>query len=40
MDYAIPHQRKGKTGKRAKARYNKYKKGGARRADKKDEFFN
>jgi hypothetical protein len=31
MDYATPSFRKSKRDKRAKARYNKYKKGGAQR---------
>jgi len=30
MDYATPERRKTKTDKRAKARYNKYKKGGGK----------
>jgi len=35
MDYGMPQRRKSKTDKRAKARYIKYKRGGARRAEKK-----
>lgn len=35
MEYAIPQRRKTKTDKRAKARYNKYKKGGSGRTKKK-----
>ena len=35
MDYAMPGKRKTKTDKRAKARYNKYKKGGGKRIVKK-----
>jgi hypothetical protein len=35
MDYAYPEKRKSKTDKRAKARYNRYKKGGALRVEKK-----
>jgi len=35
MDYAMPHRRKSKTDKRAKARYNRYKKGGSQRVVKK-----
>lgn len=31
MDYGIPERRKNKNDKRAKARYNRYKKGGALR---------
>jgi hypothetical protein len=31
MDYSSPEKRKSKNDKRAKARYNKYKKGGGRR---------
>lgn len=31
MDYGIPDKRKTKTDKKAKARYNKYKRGGGRR---------
>jgi hypothetical protein len=31
MDYGIPERRKNKGDKRAKARYNRYKKGGALR---------
>ena len=33
MDYAIPGKRKSKNDKRAKGRYNKYKKGGKYRSD-------
>jgi len=33
-DYVIPGKRKSKTDKRAKARYNRYKKGGSKRSDK------
>ena len=32
MDYDIPQRRKSKTDKRAKARYNRYKKGGGKLA--------
>ena len=35
MDYAIPERRKNKNDKRAKARYNRYKKGGALRVQDK-----
>ena len=35
MDYEIPGRRKTKTDKRAKARYNRYKKGGSNRVKKK-----
>jgi len=35
MDYACASRRKTKTDKRAKARYNKYKKGGSQRTRKK-----
>jgi len=35
MDYATPGKRKSKNDKRAKARYNKYKKGGSGRVKKK-----
>tara|TARA_B100001971_G_C17740373_1_gene310393 strand:+ start:372 stop:494 length:123 start_codon:yes stop_codon:yes gene_type:complete len=35
MDYATPQRRKTKTDKRAKARYNRYKKGGSMRTRKK-----
>lgn len=35
MDYGIPQRRKSKTDKKAKARYNKYKKGGSNRTQKK-----
>jgi len=35
MDYAIPQKRKSKCDKRAKARYNQYKKGGSQRAVKR-----
>ena len=31
MDYGMPGKRKSKADKRAKVRYNKYKKGGGRR---------
>ncbi len=31
MDYGIPERRRNKNDKRAKARYNRYKKGGALR---------
>ena len=34
-DYAIPTKRKGKGDKKAKARYNIYKKGGKRRSEAK-----
>jgi hypothetical protein len=34
MDYAVPGKRKSKTDKRAKARYNRYKKGGSQRVKK------
>lgn len=33
MDYAMPSRRKTKTDKRAKARYNRYKKGGKWRSE-------
>jgi hypothetical protein len=36
MDYGYPERRKTKTDKRAKARYNKYKKGGSQRVVNKD----
>jgi hypothetical protein len=35
MDYATPGRRKTKTDKRAKSRYNRYKKGGSMRTRKK-----
>ncbi len=35
MEYAMPQRRKTKTDKRAKARYNKYKRGGSGRIKKK-----
>ena len=35
MDYAMPGKRKTKTDKRAKSRYNVYKKGGTNRVKKK-----
>jgi len=35
MDYAMPGKRKSKTDKRAKSRYNRYKKGGSMRVRKK-----
>jgi hypothetical protein len=35
MDYGMPEQRKTKNDKRAKARYNRYKKGGALRVSQK-----
>jgi len=35
MDYVVPGKRKSKTDKRAKARYNQYKKGGSQRVRKK-----
>jgi len=35
MDYATPQKRKTKTDKRAKARYNRYKKGGSGRVKKR-----
>ena len=31
MDYSIPEKRKRRSDKKAKARYNRYKKGGGRR---------
>lgn len=39
MDYGMPERRKSKTDKRAKARYNRYKRGGSFRVrdDKKRE---
>ena len=37
MDYATPDKRKSKTDKRAKRRYNKYKKGGKWRSEEKGE---
>ena len=37
MDYVVPGKRKSKTDKRAKARYNRYKKGGSQRVRKKKE---
>ena len=37
MDYAMPQKRKSKCDKRAKARYNQYKKGGSQRVVKKKE---
>jgi hypothetical protein len=36
MDYAMPQKRKSRTDKRAKARYNIYKKGGSRRVKKRE----
>jgi hypothetical protein len=36
MDYGFTEKRKSKNDRRAKARYNKYKRGGALRAVKKD----
>lgn len=36
MDYAMPSNRKSKNDKKAKRRYNKYKKGGKWRAEKED----
>jgi len=36
MDYGFQERRKTKTDKRAKRKYNKYKKGGKWRAEKKD----
>lgn len=38
MDYATPGSRKSKNDKRAKARYNVYKKGGTKRTRKKKEY--
>ena len=35
MEYGMPERRKTKTDKRAKARYNRYKKGGKQRIVKK-----
>ena len=35
MDYGFSEKRKSKNDKRAKARYNRYKKGGALRVEKK-----
>ena len=35
MEYAIPDKRRSKNDKKAKARYNKYKRGGGRRIVKK-----
>ncbi len=37
MDYATPGKRKSKCDKKAKARYNKYKKGGGKRSVKREE---
>jgi hypothetical protein len=37
MDYSTPEKRKSKTDKRAKARYNRYKKGGKQRVAEKRE---
>lgn len=37
MDYSMPEKRKSKTDKRAKARYNKYKKGGGQRVVERSE---
>ena len=37
MDYDIPQRRKNKNDKRAKSRYNRYKRGGALRVEKRDE---
>ena len=34
MDYGYPEKRKSKRDKKAKARYNKYKKGGSQRSTK------
>jgi hypothetical protein len=36
MDYSMPERRKSKTDKRAKARYNRYKKGGSQRVISRD----
>jgi len=36
MEYATPGKRKSKNDKRAKARYNRYKKGGGQRVVKRD----
>ena len=33
MDYAVPERRKNKNDKRAKGRFNRYKKGGQHRVD-------
>ena len=38
MEYAMPSKRKSKTDKRAKARYNRYKKGGSQRVKKKKKY--
>jgi len=38
MDYVVQGKRKSKTDKRAKARYNLYKKGGGKRAMKKKDY--
>lgn len=35
MDYGMAERRKTRTDKRAKARYNRYKKGGAKRVEEK-----
>jgi hypothetical protein len=37
MDYEVPHQRKSKNDKRAKARYNRYKRGGSFRVQDKSD---
>ena len=36
MDYSMPEKRKSRTDKRAKSRFNRYKKGGAGRVKKKE----
>ena len=36
MDYAIPERRRTKTDKRAKSRYNRYKKGGGKHSRSKE----
>ena len=40
MDYAMPSKRKSKNDKKAKSRYNKYKRGGRFRASKVSELTN
>ena len=37
MDYDVPQRRKNKNDKRAKARFNRYKRGGALRVEKKED---
>jgi hypothetical protein len=37
MDYGLPEKRKNKNDKRAKARFNRYKRGGALRVEKRED---